>query len=58
MADNTTESMAANKSVSSETRKTISLYNIASLDNLGFTITQVQLKGGNYEEWDAHFELP
>ena len=55
MADNTTESMAANKSVSSETRKTISPYDITSLDNPGFTITQVQLTGDNYEEWARSF---
>ncbi|KAF9682405.1 hypothetical protein SADUNF_Sadunf05G0105600 [Salix dunnii] len=34
-----------------EQRKTISPYDITSLDNPGFTITQVQLKGDNYEEW-------
>ena len=55
MADNTTESMAANKSVSSETRKTILPYDITSLYNPGFTITQVQLKGDNYEEWARSF---
>ena len=46
-----TESMSGSKSVSSENRKTISPYDITSLDNPGFTITQVQLKGDNYEEW-------
>ena len=38
-------------SASKEQRKTISPYDITSLDNPGFTITQVQLKGDNYEEW-------
>ncbi|KAF9677048.1 hypothetical protein SADUNF_Sadunf08G0067100 [Salix dunnii] len=46
MAENTTDSSATK-----EQRKTISPYDITSLDNPGFTITQVQLKGDNYEEW-------
>ena len=33
------------------TRKTISPFDITSLDNPGLTITQVQLKGDNYDEW-------
>jgi hypothetical protein len=49
------ESMSGSKSVSSENRKTISPYDITSLDNPGFTITQVQLKGDNYEEWARSF---
>jgi transposase InsO family protein len=32
-------------------RKTISPYDITSLDNPGLLITQVQLKGENYDEW-------
>ncbi|KAF7821965.1 retrovirus-related Pol polyprotein from transposon TNT 1-94 [Senna tora] len=32
-------------------RKTISPYDITSLDNPGLLITQVQLKGNNYAEW-------
>ena len=31
--------------------RTISLYDITSLDNPGLVITQVQLKGENYDEW-------
>lgn len=38
-------------SATKEQSKTISPYDITSLDNPGFTITQVQLKGDNYEEW-------
>ena len=44
MTENTT--VTATK----EQRKTISPYNITSLDNPWFIITQVQLKGDNYEE--------
>ena len=55
MASDKIEYMAGNKSVSGETRKTISSYDITSLDNPGFTITQVQLKGDNYEEWARSF---
>ncbi|KAK8271703.1 hypothetical protein V6Z11_D11G279100 [Gossypium hirsutum] len=36
-------------------RKTISPYDITSLDNPGLAITQVQLKGENYEEWARSF---
>ena len=32
-------------------RKTISPYDITILDNPGLLITQVQLKGENYDEW-------
>jgi len=32
-------------------RRTISPYDITSLDNPGLLITQVQLKGENYDEW-------
>jgi len=32
-------------------RKTISPYDITTLDNPGLLITQVQLKGKNYDEW-------
>ncbi|KAF7818865.1 retrovirus-related Pol polyprotein from transposon TNT 1-94 [Senna tora] len=32
-------------------RKTISPYDITSLDNSGLSITQVQFKGDNYAEW-------
>ena len=32
-------------------RKTISPYDITSSDNPGNLITQVQLKGENYDEW-------
>jgi len=32
-------------------RKTISPYDITTLDNPGLLITQVQLKGENYDEW-------
>lgn len=32
-------------------RKTISPYDITSNDNPGSLITQVQLKGENYDEW-------
>jgi len=32
-------------------RKTISLYDITTFDNLGLLIIQVQLKGENYDEW-------
>ena len=46
MAESTTTASATK-----EQRKTISPYDITSLDNPGFTITQVQLKGDNYEEW-------
>jgi len=34
-------------------QKTISLYDITTFDNPGLLITQVQLKGENYDEW-AH----
>ena len=34
-------------------RKTISLYDIASNDNLRSLLTHFQLKGENYDEW-AH----
>jgi len=36
-------------------RKTISPYDITSLDNPGLSITQVQLKGENYNEWACSF---
>lgn len=36
-------------------RKTISPYDITSLDNPGLLITQVQLKGENYDEWARSF---
>lgn len=36
-------------------RKTISPYDITSLDNPGISITQVQLKGKNYDEWARSF---
>nr|GEY50015.1 retrovirus-related Pol polyprotein from transposon TNT 1-94 [Tanacetum cinerariifolium] len=36
-------------------RKTISPYDITSLDNPGLLITQVQLKGDNYDEWSRSF---
>ncbi|XP_073260834.1 uncharacterized protein [Populus alba] len=49
------ESMSGSRVVSGENRKTISPYDITSLDNPGFTITQVQLKGNNYEEWARSF---
>ena len=39
-----------------ETRKMISPYDITSLDNLGLSITRVQLKGDNYEEWACLFQ--
>ena len=45
--------MAGGNISTSETRKTISPYDITSLDNPRLSITQVQLKGENYEEW-AH----
>ncbi|KAK8945060.1 hypothetical protein KSP39_PZI008420 [Platanthera zijinensis] len=37
--------------VSGVVRKTISPYDITSMDNPGLSITQVQLKGENYDEW-------
>ena len=55
MAAEKTEIMAVNKTTVGETRKTISPYDITSLDNPGFTITQVQLKGDNYDEWARSF---
>jgi len=36
-------------------RKIISPYDITSLDNPGLLITQVQLKGADYDEWDHSF---
>ena len=36
-------------------RKTISPYDMTSLDNPGLLITQVQLKGENYDEWARSF---
>jgi len=36
-------------------RKTISPYDITSLDNPGLSITQVQLRGENYDEWARSF---
>ncbi|GJX43221.1 retrovirus-related pol polyprotein from transposon TNT 1-94 [Tanacetum coccineum] len=36
-------------------RKMISPYDITSLDNPGLSITQVQLKGDNYDEWSRSF---
>ena len=40
---------------SQSSRRTISPYDITSLDNPGILITQVQLKGDNYEEWARSF---
>ncbi|GKD46829.1 retrovirus-related pol polyprotein from transposon TNT 1-94 [Tanacetum coccineum] len=40
---------------SSQQRKSISPYDITTLDNPGLVITQVQLKGDNYEEWSHSF---
>lgn len=37
------------------TRKTISPYDLTSMDNLGHLITQVQLTGENYDEWARSF---
>ena len=35
----------------SQQRKSISPYDITTLDNPGLVVTQVQLKGDNYDEW-------
>ena len=43
--------MVESNTATGEQRKTISPYGITSLYNPEFTITQVQLKGENYEEW-------
>ncbi|GJY96081.1 retrovirus-related pol polyprotein from transposon TNT 1-94 [Tanacetum coccineum] len=40
---------------SSQQRKSISPYDITTLDNPGLVITQVQLKGDNYGEWSRSF---
>ncbi|GJT32189.1 kinase RLK-Pelle-LRR-XI-1 family protein [Tanacetum coccineum] len=40
---------------SSQQRKSISPYDISMLDNPGLVITQVQLKGDNYDEWSRSF---
>ena len=55
MADSDAPIMAGGDAPTGETRKTISPYDITSLDNPGFSITQVQLKGDNYEEWARSF---
>jgi len=36
-------------------QKTLSAYDITSLDNPGLSITQVQLRGENYDEWAHSF---
>ncbi|GKC24978.1 retrovirus-related pol polyprotein from transposon TNT 1-94 [Tanacetum coccineum] len=40
---------------SSQQRKLISPFDITTLDNPGLVITQVQLKGDNYDEWSRSF---
>ena len=44
-----------NNGESTQQRKTISPYDITSSDNPGLVITQVQLKGDNYDEWSRSF---
>jgi hypothetical protein len=39
-------------------RKIISPYDITSLDIPGLLITQVQLKGENYDEWSRSLKRP
>jgi len=41
----------SNQSAGSSVRRTISPYDITSNDNPGILITQVQLRGENYDEW-------
>jgi hypothetical protein len=45
------EGSSVNHGAGSVIRKTISQYDITSNDNPGSLITQVQLKGDNYDEW-------
>ena len=47
--------MADDQTKTSQQQKTISPYDITSLDNPGLLITQVQLKGDNYDEWSRSF---
>ena len=51
-----TQIMVGGDLPTNETRKTISPYDITSLDNPGLSITQVQLKGDNYEESARSFQ--
>ena len=46
---------ADNSQSSSSQRKTISPYDITSLDNPGLSIIQVQLNDDNYDEWSRSF---
>lgn len=39
----------------SQQRKSISPYDITTLDNSALVITQVHLKGDNYDEWSRSF---
>ena len=50
--------MAGGDAPTGETRKTISPYDITSLDNPGLSITQVQLKGIIMKNGLVRFERP
>ncbi|KAK3042288.1 hypothetical protein RJ639_001883 [Escallonia herrerae] len=46
-----TETKAEDDGKDATQRKTISPYDLTTNDNPGIIITQVQLKGKNYDEW-------
>ncbi|KAJ1399233.1 Retrotransposon gag domain [Sesbania bispinosa] len=58
MAENDKEIKETKKSQTDGTKKTPSPYHLNSNDNPGNVITQVQLRGENYEEWARAMKIP